>query len=58
MSLIIISAIVIIFFYLTVYLIGSNIEVRVPETHLLNKWWRKHMLDVDPNEPKDGENIY
>ena len=43
---------------MTVYLIGSNIEVRVPETHLLNKWWRKHMLDVDPNEPKDGENIY
>jgi len=58
MSLIIVSTIVIVFFYLTVYLIGSTVEVRVPEDHPFKRWWRRHIIDVDPNEPKDGENIY
>lgn len=58
MSFIWISCIIIGACYWFLYVLGYVIEKKIPETSDLKKFWRKHILAPDPNEPEDGETRY
>lgn len=58
MFVIILGSCIIVVLYLLAYLIGSAIESKLSEQHSIKKFWRKHILAPDPNEPEDGETRY
>lgn len=58
MSLIILGCIFIIVFYWFIYIIGATIETKVPEDTRIKKFWRRHILAPDPNEPENEETRY
>jgi hypothetical protein len=58
MSLILLGWFLIVLVYLFIYLVGTIIETKLHEETRIKKFWRKHILAPDPNEPEDGETRY
>ena len=58
MSLILIFCVALVFVFLNLYLLTTFIEVSIPETTSFKKWWRKHVISSESEDPKNGGNVY
>lgn len=45
-------------FYFILYVIGFIVENKLSDNSAIKKFWRKHLVAPDPNEPEDGETRY
>lgn len=45
-------------FCLICLLLGFLIEKKYDESHPVKKWWRKHIVGLDPNQKRPDDDFY
>lgn len=58
MSFIIMGCLFLIALYSFMYFVSAIIETKVSENTRIKKFWRKHIVAPDPNEPENEETKY
>lgn len=46
------------FFFGICLIIGVFIEKNYDESHPVKKWWRKHVIGLDPEQKRPDDDIY
>jgi hypothetical protein len=58
MGIIIKIYLVCLFVFVTFSFVGIIVENFVNESHSVKKWWRRHIVGLDPGQKKTDDDIY